>query len=56
MNEAISACRYLTVEGSCMRVFTIMGAIFLISILMHETISACRFLTMEGSCMRGSTL
>ena len=49
MNEGISACRFLTVEGSYMRVSTALGAIVLDLIIMNEGISACWFLTVEGS-------
>ena len=44
MNEAISACRFLTGEGSYMRVSTVLGATVLVSIRMNEAISACKFL------------
>ena len=54
MNEAISACRFLKVQGSYMRVSTVLGAIVLVLIIMNEAISACRFLKVEGSYMRVS--
>ena len=44
MNEAISACRFLKVEGFYIRVSTVLGAIILVPIVMNEAISACRFL------------
>ena len=49
MNEAIPACRFLKVEGSYLRVFTVLGAIVLVSIIMNDAISAYRFLKVEGS-------
>ena len=51
-NKAISACRFLKVEGSYMRVSTVLGAIVLVSIITNKAISASRFLKMEGSYMR----
>ena len=47
MNEAISACRFLKVEGSYMRVSTVLGAIVLVLNIMNEAISACRFLKVK---------
>ena len=55
MNEAISACRFLKVEGSYMQVSTVLGAIVLVSIIMNDAISAYRFLKVEGSYMQVST-
>ena len=52
MNEGTSACRFLTVEGSHMRVSTVLGVIILVLIIMNEAISACRFLKVEGSYIR----
>ena len=43
-------------EGSYMRVSTVLGATVLVSIIMNEAISACRFLKVEGSYMRVSTV
>ena len=56
MNEAISFCRFLEVEGSYMRVSTLLEAIVLVSIILNEAISACRFLKMEGSYLLVSTV
>ena len=56
MNEVISACRFLQVEGSYMQVSTVLGATVLVSIIMNAAISACRFLKVEGSYMRVSTV
>ena len=38
-NEAISACRFLKVEGSYMCVAIVFGAIVLVSVIMNEAIS-----------------
>ena len=46
--EVISACRFSKVEGSYMQVFTVLGAIVLVSIIMNEEISACGFLKVQG--------
>ena len=54
--KAISACRFLKVEGSYMQGFTVLGASVLVSIIMNEAISACRFLKVQGSYMRASTV
>ena len=56
MNEEISAFRLLKVEGSDMRVLTVLGAIVLVLITANEAISACRFLNVEGSDMLVSTV
>ena len=42
--KEISVCRFSTVEGSYMRVSTVLGAIVLVLIIMSEAISASRFL------------
>ena len=55
-NRAISACRFLKVEGSYIRVSTVLGAIILVLIIMNRAISACRFLKVEGTYMRVSTV
>ena len=39
-----------------MKVFTVLGAIVRVLIIMNEGIPACRFLTVEGSYMRVSTV
>ena len=51
MSEAISACRFLQVEGSYMLVSTVLGAIVLVSIIMNEATSDCRFCKLEGFYM-----
>ena len=56
MNEAISACMFLKLEGSYMRFSTVLGSTVLVLIIMNEAISACRFLKMKGSYMRVSTV
>ena len=56
MNKAVSACRFLKVEGSYMQFFTVLGAIVLVSIIINETISAFKLLKVEGSYMRVSTV
>ena len=56
MNEVISACRFLKVEGSYMRGFTVLGAIDLLLIVINAAISACRFLKVKDSYMRVSTI
>ena len=56
MNEAISVCRFLTVEGSYMRVSTVLGAIVLVLIILNEAVSACRLLKVEVSYMHVSTV
>ena len=56
MNEVISACRFLKVEGSYMRVSTVLGATVLVLIIMNEAISTYSFLKVEGSYMRVSTV
>ena len=40
VNETISACRILKVEGSYMRASTVLGAIVLVLIITSEAISA----------------
>ena len=47
INEAISACRFLKVEGSYVRVSTVLWATVLVSIIINEAISACRFLKVK---------
>ena len=47
MNEAMSVCRFLKVEGSYIPVSTVSGAIFLVSIITNEATSAYRFLKVE---------
>ena len=39
-----------------MRVFTLLGTILLVLIIMNEAISACRLLKVDGSYMGVSTL
>ena len=56
MNEAISACRFLKLEGSYMRVSTVLAAIVLVLIITNEATSACRFLKVEGSSICGFLL
>ena len=56
MNEAISACRFLKVEGSYMLGFTVLGATVMSSVIINEAISACRCLKVEGSYMQVSTV
>ena len=56
MNKAISACRFLKVQGSYMRVSTVLGAIFLTSIMMNEAISACRILYVGFYCIRNEAI
>ena len=51
-NEATLACRFLQVEGSYMRVSSVLGATVLVLIILNEAIPACRFLKVEGSNMR----
>ena len=46
----------MQVEGSYLRVFTVLGATVLVSIIMNEAISACMFLKMQGSYMLVSTV
>ena len=43
--------RFLQVEGSRMRVSTVLGAIVLVLIVINAAISTCRFLKLEGSYM-----
>ena len=49
MNEAISACRSLNVQGTYILVSTVLGAIVLVFIIMNEAISAGRLLKPVGS-------
>ena len=56
MNAAISARRFLNVEGSYMLVFTVLGPTVLVLIIMNAAISARRFLKVEGSYMRVFTV
>ena len=51
-NAAISACRFLKVEGSYMLIFTVLGAIVLALIIRNEAVSTCRFLKVEGFYMQ----
>ena len=44
MNDAISACRFMKIEGSYMQVSAVLGATVLLFIIINEAISACRFL------------
>ena len=49
MNETISACWFLKMEGSYMRGFTVLGSTVLVLIILNSAISACMFLNVEGS-------
>ena len=49
MNEALSACRFLLMEGSYMQVSTKFGAIVLVLIAMNEAISACMLFQVAGA-------
>ena len=51
MNEVISACRFLEVEGSFMRFSTVLGANVLALNIRNQATSACRFLKVEGYFM-----
>ena len=46
---------FLKMEGSYIRVSTVLGAIALASIIMNEAIPACRLLKVEGSYMPDCT-
>ena len=56
MNEAISACRFLKVQGSYMRELAVIRSNCVGSIIMNEAVSACRLLKVEGSYMLISTV
>ena len=42
MSEAISACRFLQVGGSCMQVSTVLGAIVILSYNIYKLIARVR--------------
>ena len=52
LNEAISACRFLKVEGFCMRASTVFGVIILVLIITNEAVSGCGLLKVDGSFIR----
>ena len=57
MNEAISVCRFVKVEGSYILVSTVVRATDLVLIIMNEAITNCRFLKkVEYSDMRVFTV